>query len=168
MSTAAPATKPITFYTAAEAPSLDHDGIMMPPVVDPTVLEAFDFTPLADGAKVTVLFKGDGADGMSLVHAWFGPGYRLPRHSHSADCLYYVISGEAILGSQSVKAGSGFFVPKDGLYGYRAGPEGVEILEFRHATSFDMIIPDDKPERWQPIVDAATKNQDLWKTTRPS
>src|SRR5689334_5688405 len=116
MPSAPVATKPITFYTAGDAPSLDDDGIMTPPVVDPSVVEALDFTPLADGAKVTVLFKGDGANGMSLVHAWFGPGYRLPRHSHSADCLYYVLKGEAIMGSRVIKAGDGFFVRADQPY----------------------------------------------------
>ena len=71
---------------------------------------------------------------MSLVHAWFGPGYRLPRHTHSADCLYYVISGSAVLGNHTLRAGDGFFVPANAPYQYDAGPEGVEVLEIRGAT----------------------------------
>ncbi|MDQ1430431.1 MAG: hypothetical protein QOF40_1033, partial [Actinomycetota bacterium] len=38
-----------------------------------------------------------------------------------------------------VGAGSGF-VPADAPYAYTAGPEGIEILEFRHASAFDMVI----------------------------
>jgi quercetin dioxygenase-like cupin family protein len=167
MATAAPATKPITFYEAATAPSLDDDGIMTPPHVDPTVLEAYDLTPLGAGAKVTVLFKGDGPGGMSLVHAWFGPGYRLPRHSHSADCLYYVVKGEAVMGSRVIKAGDGFFVRADQPYAYTAGPDGIEILEFRGVTGFDMKIFDQTVERWAPIVAAAAANHDRWVATRP-
>ena len=167
MTTAAPATKSITFYSAAEAPLLDDDGIMTPPEIEPTVVEALDFTPLAAGSKVTVLFKGDGPDAMSLVHAWFGPGYRLPRHSHSADCLYYIVAGEAIMGSRVVKAGDGFFVRADQPYAYTAGPEGVQVLEFRGVTGFDMKIFDQTVERWQPIVAAAAANHDRWLSARP-
>jgi quercetin dioxygenase-like cupin family protein len=166
MRTDAPA-KPITFYTAADAPLLEDDGIMTPPEIAPTVVEAFDFAPLGDGAKVKVLFKGDGDDGMSLVHAWFGPGYRLPRHSHSADCLYYVVKGEAIMGNRVIKAGDGFFVRADQPYAYAAGADGIEILEFRGATGFDMKIFDQTVERWKPIVDAAIVNHDQWIATRP-
>jgi quercetin dioxygenase-like cupin family protein len=167
MTTAAPA-KPITFYTAAGAPSLDDDGIMTPPQIDPAVIDAFDFTPLADGAKVSVLFKGAGPDDMSLVHAWFGPGYRLPRHSHSADCLYYVVTGEAIMGNRVIKAGDGFFVRADQPYAYTAGPDGIEILEFRGVTGFDMKIFDQTVERWKPIIGAANANHDRWVETRPA
>jgi quercetin dioxygenase-like cupin family protein len=170
MSTTTPVTtgKGITFYTATEAPLLDEDGIMSPPELDPSVLTTFDLTPLAAGSKVTVLFKGDGPDGMSLVHAWFGPGYRLPRHSHSADCLYYVVAGEAAMGSRVVKAGDGFFVKADQPYAYSAGPEGVQVLEFRSATAFDMKIFDQTVERWKPIVDIAFANHDRWLQVQPA
>jgi hypothetical protein len=116
---------------------------------------------------VKVLFKGDGDDGMSLVHAWFGPGYRLPRHSHSANCLYYVVKGEAVMGNRVIKAGDGFFVRADQPYAYTAGADGIEILEFRGATGFDMKIFDQTVERWKPIVDAAIVNHDQWIATRP-
>jgi quercetin dioxygenase-like cupin family protein len=162
------AAKGITFYRAAEAPLLDDDGIMTPPEIDESVRTTLDFTPLAAGSKVTVLFKGDGPTGMSLVHAWFGPGYRLPRHSHSADCLYYVVAGEAVMGSRVVKAGDGFFVKADQPYAYSAGPDGIEILEFRAATGFDMQVFDQTVARWKPIVDAAVANQDRWLQLQPS
>jgi quercetin dioxygenase-like cupin family protein len=148
-------TKSISFYAAAEAPLLDDDGIMTPPELDESVVSSLDLSPLAAGSKVTVLFKGDGPEGMSLVHAWFGPGYRLPRHSHSADCLYYVVDGEAIMGSRTIKAGDGFFVRADQPYAYVAGADGVQVLEFRGVTGFDMKIFDQTVERWQPIVAAA-------------
>jgi hypothetical protein len=152
----------ITFFAADEAPLLDDDGIMVPPHVEPVVYETLDLTSLAAGSKVTVLFKTGGPSPMSLVHAWFGAGYRLPRHSHSADCLYYVTRGEARMGNRVIKAGDGFFVRADQPYAYEAGPEGIEILEFRGASSFDMQIFDQTVERWQPIVDAARANHDRW------
>jgi len=160
-SPAADTRRGITFFEAASAPLLDDDGIMTPPHLEPEV-RSLDLAPLADGAKVTVLFKSDGPSPMSLVHAWFGPGYRLPRHSHSADCLYYVVAGEAHMGNRVIKAGDGFFVKSDQPYAYQAGPNGIEILEFRGAASFDMQIFDQTVAKWQPIVDAATANHGRW------
>jgi quercetin dioxygenase-like cupin family protein len=161
-------TKGITFYRAADAPLLDDDGIMTPPHLDESVLTTLDLTPLAAGAKVTVLFKGDGPDDMSLVHAWFGPNYRLPRHTHSADCLYFVVAGEAIMGNRVVKAGDGFFVKADQPYAYSAGADGIQILEFRAATGFDMKILDQTVERWKPIVDIARANHERWLEVLPA
>ena len=76
----------------------------------------------------------------------------LPRHSHSANCLYYVVRGEAHLGNRVVRAGSGFFVPADAPYGYEVGEEGLEILEFRDAISFDMKVTE-SAARFEKILD---------------
>jgi hypothetical protein len=162
-----PAGDRLTIFRSEDGPELDATDMMTPPEIEQAILDEFDLSQLAAGSKVKVLFRQAGEEGHSLVYAWFGPNYQLPRHSHSADCLYYVISGEAVLGSQVVKAGSGFFVPADQLYGYRAGPEGVEVLEFRKATSFDMQIADKKRERWLSIMGAAAANQQVWAETRP-
>jgi hypothetical protein len=88
---------------------------------------------IAPGVTVTPLFAQRVKGGMSLLHVWFGPHFPLWRHSHPGlgDCLYYVISGQAIMGSRVLGAGDGLFVPNGLPYKYRAGPEGVEVLEFR-------------------------------------
>jgi len=91
----------LMFFVASAAASLEEDGMMTPAVLSQDVLDAIDFAPFATGSRVKVLFK---SDGMSLIHAWFGPGYRLPRHSHSADCLYYVVAGAAIMGARTIAA----------------------------------------------------------------
>ncbi len=163
--TTAPAkSKPIRFYTADKAPSLDADGIMSPPDIPTEVLRTMNLAPLASASKTAVLFKDEPAT-MSLVYARFLKGYRLPRHSHSSDCLYYVVSGEAHMGSRVIGAGDGFFVAAGQPYTYTAGPDGVEILEFRGATSFDMKIYDRTVEKWEPIVKAAEDNHADWLAT---
>ena len=63
-----------------------------------------------------------------------------------------------------LEAGDGFFVPADAPYTYEAGPDGVEVLEFRSSTTFDMKMHDQTVERWQPVVDAASAHQDEWLT----
>ncbi len=154
--------KNMVFYRSEDAVSLDDDGMMSPPDITPAVYKTHDLSPMADGNKVTVLFKGDGPDGFSLVHSWFGANFQLPRHSHSADCLYYVLSGEISMGNRVMTAGDGFFVAQDAVYAYIAGPSGAEVLEFRSATSFDMKVADKTAEQWRPIIEAAVANHDAW------
>ncbi|MBT3427711.1 MAG: hypothetical protein HOL98_18320 [Gammaproteobacteria bacterium] len=85
------------------------------------------------GTTTTPLLVQKNPSGMSLVHVWFGANFPLFRHSHPkfGDCLYYVVAGEIIMGNQTLKAGSTFFVPNGQPYKYKAGPAGVELLEFR-------------------------------------
>jgi len=156
-------TERLTLFDVADAvPLADTDMMSMPTLTDPSVgLEKVGEWAGSSRHVVKVLYRGEGDDGMSLVWSWFGPDYALPRHSHSADCLYYVVRGEARLGNRVVGAGSGFFVPADAPYAYRAGPEGIEILEFRHATGFDMQISE-TAARFTAIVDGARAHADAW------
>lgn len=121
------------------------------------------------GAADTVLFKQDGPNGMSLIHAWFGPNFPLFAHSHPryGDCLYYVVAGEAILGKQRLGPGAGFFVPNGQPYKFTAGPVGVEVLEFR-AGGGDPDAPGIKldehaPNAIQNIIDRANQQRDTWR-----
>jgi hypothetical protein len=155
------------FDFADAAPLAETDMMSMPTLTDPSVgWETVDEWAGSAGHVVKVLYRGEDVDGLSLVWSWFGPTYTLPRDSHSADCLYYVVKGEARLGNRVVGAGSGFFVPANAPYAYRAGPEGIEILEFRHATSFDMVISENVP-RWQAIIDGARAHADAWAQEAP-
>jgi quercetin dioxygenase-like cupin family protein len=151
----------MTIYRAEDATPLDKET-MPPPVLDPAIRRELDLSPIAAGTSTDVLFRGDRDDGFSLVRVRFKTGYRLPRHSHDADCLYYIVSGSVIMGSHVLGAGDGFFVPADAPYAYEAGPDGVELLEFRTATTFDIDVRDQTVERWEPIVAAAVANHDRW------
>jgi quercetin dioxygenase-like cupin family protein len=154
----------ISIFRAAEATDLMETGFMSAPTMSAETREALTGTIIAgsaDGAAVKVLARDAGA--FSLVHVWFKPNYPLPRHSHDSDCMYYVISGAAVMGNQTLRPGDAFFVPADAPYQYNAGPEGVEILEVRHGVSkFDMKIPDASPQRWEAMVDAVEANRAHW------
>ena len=102
-----------------------------------------------------VPFRQEGPDGFSLVSLDFPPGAMLPRHSHSADCLYYIVSGGIVLGTRELGPGDGFFVPAEQPYGYRAGLEGVVLLEFRHSTAFDTKFHEKDPARFRAKVEAS-------------
>lgn len=135
------------------------------PEIDPSLVRHAIELGAAKGDTAKVLFQRDGDGGMSLVWVRFAPHYVLPRHSHSADCAYFVVSGELRMGSRVVPAGSGFFVPKDAPYAYTAGPEGVVLLEFRTTAHFDMRITE-SPERWERIVEVARERKGEWVADR--
>jgi hypothetical protein len=145
------------------APSLDETGMMEYKATKEAgagsqkLLDA----GVLDGSVITQLFRHAGEDGFSLVHVWFKANYHLPRHSHNVDCLYYIVGGQVIMGSQVLGVGDGFYIPGDQVYGYRAGPDGAEVLEFRHATSFDIKV-DEKPEVFDRIAETVKENRAQW------
>lgn len=156
----------VLFDPPAGAPSLHETGMMSMPTMDPPAADQMMEWALSGGHLVKVLFRQGGDDGMSLVWSWFGPGFPLPRHSHDADCLYYVLSGEAHLGNRTVGAGGGFFVPAGAPYAYTAGPDGIQILEFRGVSSFDMKITEGMA-RWDRIVETVRASKGTWEDAAP-
>ncbi len=158
-------------FRGADAVDLSDTRIMARPVMDPVpdrdVLMAVG-SPA--GYLNKVLFGQAGDDdaagdhddaGMSLIRLWYAPHYALPRHSHDVDCLYYVVAGEAHLGNQVVAAGDGFFVPAGAPYAYAAGPDGVEVLEFRSANRFAITVSESLG-RWDQLADTARTHHDEW------
>lgn len=150
-------------YRAKDA--LDVDGKLMPVVGmnadDVAGMTAAMDAGLANGA-ISRLVMADEATGMSLTHAAFKAGFVLPRHSHDADCAYYVIAGEAHLGGAVLKAGDAFVVPADHLYSYRAGPAGVEVMEFRSRTEFHFRFGGNTPAFWREVIAATSANAAAW------
>ena len=124
----------------------------------------------ADGYSSRVLFESGGTNGFSLIYAWFKRNFPLTAHLHNADCLYFVIGGELALGkgvaSEIVRAGDGFFVPAGHMYGYTAGPEGVEILEFRSVSKFNIEYKSQPPSAWAGLAAVMAANRNQWKTDR--
>ena len=118
-------------------------------------MEEFFSEAIMAGYSSSVPFRQQGSDGMSLVSLDFAAGAMLPRHSHSTDCLYYVISGGIVMGARELGPGDGFFVPANQPYGYRAGPEGVKLLEFRRSTGFDTVFHEKDPARFRAKAEAS-------------
>ena len=129
--------------------------------------EATGAYPTTAGTKTVVLFCEPGDQGLSLVYVWFKSGYILPRHSHNADCLYYVLGGELHLGTQTLSRGDGVFIPADTAYTYQAGPEGVEVLEFRNATRFHFMFEGNDDAHWNRIADVLSTNCAKWEQEAP-
>ena len=164
--------KGIKLFRGGKGPTLHESGTMSPPVLDlddqrELAADGPRSPTIALGAHDEVLFRGEGDEGFSLVRAWFGPHFVLPRHTHDGDCLYFIAEGSLTMGAQTLTAGDGFFVPSDAPYAYEAGPEGVVVLEFRTRTSFGMQILGGQVDRWRKNAVVAAEHSASWATLRP-
>jgi mannose-6-phosphate isomerase-like protein (cupin superfamily) len=153
----------ISIYRAAEAVDLAETDFMLSPLTPDgsahTISETID-ADAAAGAQLKVLVRDAG--GFSLLYIWFKANYPLPRHSHNVDCMYYVISGSAIMGSQVLRSGDSFFVPAGAPYQYSAGIDGVEVLEIRYgAKQFDIELATNR-DLFRTMAATMAANRDRW------
>jgi hypothetical protein len=159
--------KKFTIFRAADAPSLAEAGCMSFEPFKEQVL------PLLGEVQEAGVFNGEQArvlfsiPGFTLLHVWFKREYPLPLHSHDADCLYYIIAGSIRLGTETLGPRDGFFVPANVPYGYTPGSEGVELLEFRHATAFNFVNHANGESFWRKALDTVKANQDAWAEAAP-
>jgi quercetin dioxygenase-like cupin family protein len=118
----------------------------------------------APGTDVRVAVRQTPEEGgFSILHVWFKADYPVPRHTHDADCLYYIVSGSIVMGNQTLRTGDGFFIPTGAPYGYTAGPEGVELLEIRHGVrQFDIQILEMNAGKWAAMADTIASHREAW------
>lgn len=165
---AKPARKRMAIFRAADAKPLEIKEFAG---VDATVMEkmAFQSAAMQQGVMpedTKVVFSGGG---VSLTHAWFKSGHIVPRHSHNADCLYYILSGELLFGTQVLKAGDGMFVPADDGYTIQAGERGAVFLEFRTSETYNMEFKNNDDAHYQKMADSFRDNAERWASeTRPT
>lgn len=122
---------------------------------------------LLEGSRVKLLYS---RPGMSLTYVWFKSGYPLPLHSHSTDCLYFIVAGSLRIGTEELGPGDGFFLGTDVPYAYVPGDEGVEVLEFRTSNSFDFKSLGKTAAYWEKAVKNLSAARENWdeETVPPS
>lgn len=157
-------------FRARDASDYAEHGPMAVAAMPETVMAgmmALGDAGLTDGARVKLLYS---RPGMSLTYCWFKSGYPLPLHSHSADCLYFVIAGELKIGTEMLAAGDGFFLGSDVPYAYVAGDQGVEVLEFRTSDSFDFQALGKTDAYWTKMLASLIAAKPAWpaETRAPS
>jgi mannose-6-phosphate isomerase-like protein (cupin superfamily) len=162
------AQRGISLHPASEATPMAEANFyeLTEEQLEPVMLEAEAF---GLGNQTTMLVRDAG--GFGLVHVWFKANYPLPRHSHRHDCMYYVISGSAVMGNRTLRAGDAFFVPSGAPYQYVAGPEGIEVLEIRYQapeTTIDVLESNDSVR--ERVARALEANRETWEaaTTSPT
>lgn len=152
-----------TLFRAGEAVDFEASGVMTM-AGELSDVAAEGSARLADmgyeeGHRLKLLFA---MPGMSLTHVWFKSAFPLPRHSHDADCLYYIIGGSLRIGVEELGPGDGFLVGKDVPYTYTPGEAGVQLLEIRTAETFDIKILADNPAFWETAVETVAGKQEEW------
>jgi len=142
------------------------DGLQMrPPVWDQPAVDSLpEFFGGGGSAEVKLFVDPEGTEDECLSLLWLklGSNYQLPRHSHTGDCLYYVVAGQVHLGNRRVSTGEGFFVPSDAPYSYVAGPDGAEVLEFRGTGRPVQSRIHESPAGWKRILEGVRANRDRW------
>lgn len=157
----------MTIFRAADAPKLMESGCMTIAPVTPEQREGITKAVVAgytEGDEVRVLCN---LPGFNLTHAWLKAGYPLALHTHDSDCLYYIVAGSLRLGTEQLGPKDSFMIPAGVPYTYTPGPDGVEVLEFRHATEFNFVNLSKNPAFWEKATQTVAANRDAWKTARP-
>ncbi len=160
-------TSKFQIFRAADAPGLMEAGCMsIEPYSDlqRAGLDKLLAAGVLEGEEIRVLVN---VPGFSLTHVWFKSGYPLPLHSHDADCLYYIIAGTVRLGIEDLGPRDSFLIPAGVPYTYKAGSEGAEVLEFRHATHFNFLNLAKGAGFWDKAAESAAQNLDAWRKAVP-
>jgi hypothetical protein len=153
-------------FRAADAKDLMEAGCMSIEPFTPAQREGMNKLAAAgymEGDEVKVLVN---IPGFSLTHVWFKQGYPLLLHSHDADCLYYIIAGSLEMGTETLGPRDSFFVPANGAYTYKPGPDGVELLEIRHANSFDFRNLTKNEAFYEKAAVTVAANVDAWRNAK--
>ncbi|MDO6414532.1 cupin domain-containing protein [Sphingomonas sp. BIUV-7] len=159
--------KSFTIYRAKDAPTLMESGHMAIAPISAEhragVMKAVE-AGYTKGDVVRVLVD---LPGFSLTHAWLKKHYPLALHTHDSDCLYYIVAGSLRMGTEDLGAQDSFFVPAGVPYTYRPGPDGVEVLEFRHATQFDFVNLSKTATFWEKATQIVKDNVADWEVATP-
>ena len=161
---------PFAIFKARDAVDYEGDGVMYSaPLgeVEQQGMAALMNEGLIGGSRLKLLYQ---RPGMSLTYVWFKSGYPLPLHSHSADCLYFIVAGSLTIGTEELGPGDGFFLGSDVPYAYVPGENGVEVLEFRTSDHFDFKAHGKTPAYWEKLLASFRSENGKWahETVPPS
>jgi hypothetical protein len=94
-------------------------------------------TPLAVGTEVGGSLFADAA--CPTCELWlhgntFPPSYRVENHLHSEDEIIVVTDGVIALGRRNYSRGTALSIPRNTVYGFCAGKDGLRFVNFRPAS----------------------------------
>jgi hypothetical protein len=162
--------KPPSFeiYRGADARDYSEHDVMTMDDITPAIAEGLAHYSIGpDDAHGQVVQMVYAAPGFSLSKVWFKSGYPLPLHSHTADCLYYILAGSLKVGTEELGPGDGFFVGTDVPYTYTPGPEGVEVLEFRDTDKLNIRFMSRNKTFWEKAGKKISARREIWKKEPP-
>jgi quercetin dioxygenase-like cupin family protein len=159
-----PEPKPFEIFRAADYRDYGEHDLMELVGTTPAILEALGEFEHEGGGKGQTVRLAYSRPTMSLTHVWFKSGYPLPLHSHSGDCLYYLLAGSIRVGTETLGPGDGFFVASDVPYTYETGPDGAEVLEFRGTDWMNIRFMAKGKAAWDKTVGKLRAKRETWET----
>ena len=141
------------------------DDMMRPEPMTPADTAAFEAAAqsgMHHGHQLVCLYRSPLPDGPSLCRMWLKGGFVTPRHRHDTNCIYYVLAGELRLGNAVLAPNEGVFVPQGTVYSIEAGSAGLDVLEFRTDTVFNVEYTGNDAGFWQHVSQAMTSNSPGW------
>lgn len=157
----------LKIFRASDAPGLMESGCMKMEAMSDAQREGLTKLVQAgytEGDEISVLVD---MPGFSLTHAWLKKDYPLMRHSHDADCMYYIVAGSLTMGKEELGPRDCFFVPAGAAYMYTPGPEGVEVLEVRHEPTFNFVNLIGNDSWWDTAAKTCADNLEGWREALP-
>jgi quercetin dioxygenase-like cupin family protein len=92
-------------------------------------------------SKICFIEPG-GAAALQLFEIDYLPGAVIDVHAHDEDEIIYIVSGEMHLGDRVLGAGGTVFIAGNTLYGFKAGPQGLRMLNFRPRADMSFVTRD--------------------------
>ena len=74
----------------------------------------------------------------------------------------YITARSLNLSGEQYGVGDGFLVPQDVPYTYTAGPERVELLEFRNDEKFDVVLRANGRPYWEKAASRIAGRRSAW------
>ena len=158
---------PFEIYRARDRRDYGDHGIMDMVDLNPVMIDALTAFAGEGGGTGQQVSMAYSRPGMSLTHVWFKSGYPLPLHSHTGDCLYYLLAGSIRMGDEVLGPGDGFFVGSDVPYTYEIGPEGAEVLEFRATDRLNIRFLAKGARPWDKAVARLQERRADWESEVP-
>lgn len=101
---------------------------------------------LGEGERSTEyrIREAGGEDSPQLVEIRYLPDTEIQLHSHDEDEIMYILAGSMRLGERTIGAGTSLYIAGGTFYGFRAGAEGLHILNFRPRNDISFNLPREK------------------------
>ncbi len=80
-----------------------------------------------------------------LIELLYEPNAEIQLHAHDEDEIIFVLRGEMRLGQRSYSPGTSVFVAGGTFYTFRAGADGLQILNFRPRKDMTFHTPAGRP-----------------------
>lgn len=91
-------------------------------------------------AKVRVREQGS-VDRPQLIEVCYAPNAEVQLHAHEADEIIFVRSGLMYAGNRALHPGDSIYIAGHTFYKFRAGPDGLQMLNFRPREDVSFLTP---------------------------